>query len=302
MDLKQLRYLEAVVRNASFTRAALELYVVQPTLSQQIKRLERELGVQLLDRTGGRVTATSAGAALLRRATKVLHEIDEAHWEMQNFATASAGHVAFGALFTLNGYVIDIPELLARFGQANPDVSVHYKEADTVDLAGQLRNGTIDFAILDVEMLAYFADLDIELIIDDQLVALVGPMHSLAHRKTCQLIDLAKEPLVRLNVGAKTNSPRRALERAAGAVGFTPHFMFEVGSVSVCQRLVAAGVAAHVTHPWLGRGGESPVAVLALEDVRLPTRIAIAQMKNRTSNAAASSLLSLAKAAFRVDG
>src|SRR4051812_7476779 len=109
MELRQIRYFQSVAKLHSFTRAAAELHIVQPALSQQIKHLERELGIELLDRRNGHVTVTPAGARFMRRADAILAEINVVSAEMRAFSEAEIGRVAVGAVYTLSAGAIDLP-------------------------------------------------------------------------------------------------------------------------------------------------------------------------------------------------
>src|SRR3954453_16645474 len=98
MELRQLRYFAAVARHRHFTRASEELHVAQPGLSQQIRRLERELGVELLSRTTRQVALTQAGELMLPRAQRVLAEVDTARAEVDDLIGLARGRVAVGTL------------------------------------------------------------------------------------------------------------------------------------------------------------------------------------------------------------
>src|SRR5262249_51032722 len=111
MELRQIRYFVSVARHGSFTRAATDLRVVQPALSQQIKRTEKELTLQLFDRRGSTLALTPAGSAFLRRAETILADVNMAITEMRGFSEATTGRVAVGAMFTLNGGALNFPAL-----------------------------------------------------------------------------------------------------------------------------------------------------------------------------------------------
>src|SRR4051794_40094550 len=100
MELRQLRYVEAVARHRHFTRAAEELHVAQSALSHQVRRLEAELGVELFERTSRRVVATEAGEAVAARARRILAEVDGAREEVDELQGVTRGHVSIGALLT----------------------------------------------------------------------------------------------------------------------------------------------------------------------------------------------------------
>src|SRR3954470_19455082 len=104
MDLRQLQYFAALAEHRHFTRAAESIHVAQPALSQQIRRLEDELGVPLVDRTTRRVALTDAGEVLVGRARRVLAEVDAARAEMADLAGLRSGHVVLGAMLSLGPF------------------------------------------------------------------------------------------------------------------------------------------------------------------------------------------------------
>src|SRR5205823_2241058 len=118
MELRQLRYLVALAEERHFTRAAAREHIAQPALSQQISRLEAEVGVALVERTTRRVALTDAGAALAERARRILAELDAAEAELRDLAGVRTGHVTIGATGTLGP--VDIAELLAVFNRRYP--------------------------------------------------------------------------------------------------------------------------------------------------------------------------------------
>src|SRR5437588_9093650 len=111
MDIRQLRYFEAVARHRHFTRAADELHVAQSALSHQVRRLERELGIELLRRTTRSVAPTEAGELVVARARTIFGEADALRGEIDELRGLVRGRVAVGAL--LFGGELDIPALLA---------------------------------------------------------------------------------------------------------------------------------------------------------------------------------------------
>src|ERR671919_1826684 len=113
MELRQLRYVEAVARHRHFTRAAAELHVAQSALSHQIRRLEAELGTELFERTSRSVVTTEAGEAVAARARTVLAEVDGVRGEIDELKGLIRGRISIGAL--LPAGKLDVPKLLARF-------------------------------------------------------------------------------------------------------------------------------------------------------------------------------------------
>lgn len=287
-----MRYFLSVARHRSFTKAAAELFVVQPALSQQIKRLEQELGVQLIDRRGGQVTLTLAGTTFRRRAEAILADVNIALAEMRGFSEAATGRVAFGAMFTLNGGAIDFPELFSGFSGKYPAVQLRFREGTTDELVGLLRNGELDLALIDLSIVSDPSDLATDLITDEELVALVGPDHRLARAGYCRLEDLAEERFIRLGSVA----PPRGLKvvRLAEGAGFTPQFSFLAGSVDVARALVSRGLGINVTHAWAGEGPGPPVAQVRLQGAPLRCQVVLAQMKDTYRSPSVSAFIAFA--------
>ena len=115
MELRQLRYVEAVARHRHFTRAAEELHVAQSALSHQIRRLEAELGTELFSRTSRSVTVTEAGESVAARARGVLDQVDGLRHEVDELRGLVRGEVRVGA--TLPAGEVDVPGVLVRFSE-----------------------------------------------------------------------------------------------------------------------------------------------------------------------------------------
>ena len=148
MNLRQLRYLVALADERHFTRAAAREHVAQPALSQQIRSLEAELGMQLVERTTRRVSMTQAGELLVARARRALAELDAAQAELQSLAGVQTGRLAVGALHTMGP--VDLSLLLATFHERHPGVELTVREQSSEELAGMLREDEIDLAFLSV--------------------------------------------------------------------------------------------------------------------------------------------------------
>ena len=144
MELRQLRYVEAVERHRHFTRAAEELHVAQSALSHQVRRLEAELGTELFARTSRTVVPTEAGEAVAARARRVLAEVEGAREEVDDLRGLVKGRVTVGAL--LPAGAIDVPALLAQFSHDYPGVDVTLQEGTAGDMLRYLSRDEIDAA------------------------------------------------------------------------------------------------------------------------------------------------------------
>src|SRR6187551_641055 len=141
MDLRQLEYFAAVARHRHFTRAAEELYVTQPALSQQVRRLEREL----LKRTSSGVEVTPAGQELLTRAEAILADVGRARAAMDEHAGVTRGFVR---LATAPGELLRLPAELAAFHHGHPGVRIALRHGSHREVLEALRRGAADLALL----------------------------------------------------------------------------------------------------------------------------------------------------------
>src|SRR6266699_4496593 len=145
MEIHQLRYFIAVVDEGSFSRAAAREHVAQPSLSQQIQKLEAEMGEQLFDRLPRLVVVTEAGKCLLEYARKILAEIADARRCVDELKGEVAGELAVGAIPTIAPYVL--PGLVRTFQQHYPQVALEIVEDVTVRITRRVEAGELDVAL-----------------------------------------------------------------------------------------------------------------------------------------------------------
>ena len=193
MELRQLRYLEAVARHRSFTRAALEMHIAQSALSQQVSRLERELGVELLRRTTRRVAVTEAGELVLARARRALAEVDGVRADLDALQGLVRGTLRLGGVPPVGP--VHPAVLIAEFSRAHPGVAITVREDAAFTLLGQLRDGGLDLVMALVEPDA-FDGLEGVRLRDEELVLVAARDHPLAHAKRVPVERLDGEPLV----------------------------------------------------------------------------------------------------------
>ena len=146
MELHQLKYFCAIADTGSFSRAAQQAHVSQPALSQQIAKLEDELGTQLFDRLGRSVRLTELGKTFLPRARAILHDLESARSDIVEKKTSITGSISIGVIPTIAPYFL--PPVLATFSQKYPEAQVTIAEEITPLLLERLRVGTMDVAIV----------------------------------------------------------------------------------------------------------------------------------------------------------
>src|SRR5579862_8342398 len=142
MEVHQLRYFCAVARHGTFTRASEVEHVAQPSLSQQIQKLEAELGARLFDRLPRSARLTVFGRAFLPRAERILRELYEAKIEMQEMSGQEKGDVSLGVIPTIASYLL--PRVLSSFSRRHAEVSVKVIEEITPVLLERLHCGSLD--------------------------------------------------------------------------------------------------------------------------------------------------------------
>lgn len=197
MEVHQLRYVVAVARTGNFSRAAEHCHVSQPSLSQQIKKLENELGERLFDRMKRAAKLTPSGEAFLRRAIRILDELEAARREAAEAKDLLHGTVALGALPTIAPYLL--PGVLADFGRKFSGVEVIVQEDTTAQLMKLLLACEIDFAIASEPIRDNRMEV-VELFGEELLLAL-PPGHPLAQKRSVSLSDLENEKLIVMKEG-----------------------------------------------------------------------------------------------------
>ena len=238
MELRQLRTFEAVARHRSFTRASEELMVAQPAVSQQVRRLERELGVDLLRRTSRHVALTEPGEVLLAGARRVLAEAASVVDELQALRGLRSGRVAVGAMPPMPR--LDVPSLIAAFHALHPAIGVRLDEDTAANALAMLRRGELDlsFAFLSPEEAG--AELAGVLLLEEELVVAVAHDHRLAKRRRLQPAALRHETLVAFKSGSAL---RAAGDAALAAAGVAPRIAFESNELLTVRAIAALGLA-----------------------------------------------------------
>jgi DNA-binding transcriptional LysR family regulator len=193
MELRQLRYFVAVAEELHFRRAAARLHVSQPPLSQQIQRLENELGCRLLARTRRRVQLTPAGEAFLRDARAMLAELDAAVNTARRIDAGQTGRLRVN--FVGSALLSIVPGAVQRFRAAHPSVEIELRERPTVEQLRAVAAGVVDVGLVrpPVDSLG---ELHAETVLRERTVAALPTDHPLARLRRVPVARLANEPLV----------------------------------------------------------------------------------------------------------
>jgi DNA-binding transcriptional LysR family regulator len=259
MELRHLRYFVAVAEELHFHRAATRLHISQPPLSQQIRALERELGVTLLARNRRRVALTAAGAGFLEDARAILASVERAAEHARAIARGSQGTLSIGfvgsAMFSPT-----LPDMLREFRTGHPGVDLVLRELPTTAQLTALLAGELDVGVIrgPVEL---DGQLELMTIQRERLVAAVPADHPLASRRRLRAEELRGESFVIL---ARREAPGlyAGLATAMREVGGLPEDVLEVAEMQTIISLVAGGFGVSLVPASVGQVDRSGVVFL----------------------------------------
>lgn len=269
MELRQLEYFVAVAEERSFTRAAERVHVAQPGVSAQIRRLERELGVALLDRSGRTVRLTEAGAAVLPYARAALAAAAGARLAADELTGLLRGRVAIG---TVTSHGVDLPGLLAGFHRDHPGVEITLTTANTDRLLDEVRTGRLDAAIVSIGEAAP-PGLAIHVVDEQPIVAAVAHAHELAAHRAVPLGALRHHALISLPPGTGL---RARLDEACAAAGFTPRVAFEAADPETLARLAEHGLGVAILPGAFAEARAATLRTVRIGPPALRGRLALA--------------------------
>jgi LysR family hydrogen peroxide-inducible transcriptional activator len=235
MELHQLRYVVAVARTGNFSRAAEQCHVSQPSLSQQIQKLENELSERLFDRMKREVKLTAHGEAFLRRAVNILEEVDAAKREAKDATELLRGTVTIGVLPTIAPYLL--PEVLPVFSDKYPGVELVLQEDTTAHLLKLLLACEIDFALASQPIRD--ERLEVRELFAEELLLALPPGHPLARKRTVKVSDLGRERLIVMKEG---HCLGQQVLNFCDRRDLRPNISFRSAQLETIQSLVSAGM------------------------------------------------------------
>jgi LysR family transcriptional regulator, hydrogen peroxide-inducible genes activator len=235
LEVHQLRYFCAVARHGTFTRASEIEHVAQPSLSQQILKLEAELGARLFDRLPRNAKLTVFGKAFLPKAERILRAMEDARTELRDMSVSENGSVVVGIIPTIAAYLL--PRLLGDFTVRHPLITITIVEDITPALVQRLHEGTIDMAVAALPIAG--SELAGVRLFDERFYAVLPEHHRLASRALISLAQLNREPFLLLKEG---HCFRDGLIAACRKVKMSPSIVFESGQFATILAMVSAGM------------------------------------------------------------
>jgi DNA-binding transcriptional LysR family regulator len=294
MELRQLEYFVAVAEEASFTKAAARVHVAQPGVSAQIRRLERELGQDLLDRSGRSVRLTGAGAAVLEHARAALDAVAGARLAVDELAGLVRGRVRIGMVTACPS--LDLVEVLAGFHREHPGVQISLSEDNSDRLIEAVLDGRLDLAWVGAAG-PRPAGISAQVIIDDALLAAVRHGDRLAGRSRVPLGQLRERAMVTMPSGTGI---RAALDTACAAAGFRPRITFEATALHMVAKLAAEGLGVGILPESVAETYRADVSVVPIVRPRPRSRIELAWRTEGPSSPAARALTDHARAVLEL--
>lgn len=235
MDIQRIRYFLEVVRHRNFSQAARTCHVSQPSLSQQIMKLEEEVGGSLLLRSRGRVELTEHGRAFLKHAQAIMAEVQSAEVFVGESQGKTRGTLRIGAIPTIAPYLI--PKLFARIKKAHPEVRLELVEDVTASLAEALRIGGIDFALLSPDPLID-AEAESLLLLKDRLLLTLPRKHPLCEQPKVEVRQLKQEQAILLE---QSHCLSKQAASYCEAVGLGAHVIIRASQIETLLGLVEQG-------------------------------------------------------------
>lgn len=274
MQLQQLVYFLAVADARHFSRAAQQVHVAQPSLSQQIRALEKELGSDLFHRARGNITLTDAGEALLPLARRIVADSESARIEVQEVAGLRRGRVRLGATPSLCTGLL--PRVLRAYRREHPGIRLQIEEGGSRDLVGHLATGSLDLALIILPLQRHDPALATTELLSEELVVATAPdAPPPTANPSIGIGELRDQPLVMFRHGYDL---REFTMAACRAEGFEPQFAVEGGEMDAVLGMVEAGLGAAVLPSMVA--ARRPLRVTPFAPPGLRRTIALAHRKD----------------------
>ena len=275
MELKQLEYFMAVCRELHFTRAAEKLGIAQPSLSQQIRLLEHEMGTPLFDRVGKKTLITEAGKILLHHGYNVFHELSQARAAISELQGLKRGALKIGALLTVVNYLL--PPTVIGFHRSYPNVELSVLGLRTGDIYDGLLQNELDLGIVYLPM----EHEDLETIpLYKQNLALAAPAdHPIAKERFVRLDVLKDVPSVLL---PNTYYMRQLINEECRSFDFAPQPVMELSTMESIMNMVNKGVGVTILpKAYLDYIDNKGIRTIPIQNPMLTTQIGIVYRKNK---------------------
>lgn len=289
MEFNQLRYVCAVAETGSFSRAAERCQIAQPSLSQQICKLEEELGTRLFDRLGRSIRLTDAGRTLLPHARTVLQRTELARSEVEGRRRDARGTLIVGVIPTIAPYFL--PQRLTPFMRRFPEATLRVVEETTPVLLEGLRSLAIDIAILSLPVRQ--REIETTPLLTERIYAALPPDHRRSGAGSLSLRELREERFVMLR---DSHCFREISLAACHRAHLDPRIAFESNQFSSLLAMVAAGVGVALV-PEMAIDAAAGCRYVRIADAKATRTIAAARLRGRSFSRVQEAFVDFGKAA-----
>lgn len=286
MELYQLEYFLEAARQRNFTRAAAHLHLAQAALSEQIRKLESELGTPLFNRGRRETVLTSAGETLRQHAEALLERAAAAKRAVQDLISLRGGRLTIGAIPSVSACLL--PAAIAAFRKLHPLVELALYEGTSEIVAQWVDSGRVEFGI--VQLPTSSGSFDEHPLFVEPFVALISKNHALAKQKTIALAKLADEPFI-LYKGRARDTALTACRTA----GFEPRIACESSELETIRSLVAAGLGIAILPRLATRQATPGCAVVRLRDDPVERQVALLTRSGHSTSPSAAAFREILK-------
>lgn len=276
MNFHQLKIFYTVAQRQSITAAAFDLRLTQPAVSQQIKALEKELGIALFERGGPKLRLTQAGEAFHRSTITILHAKDEAERTIAELSAATKGKLILGANTTGGMYLL--PRIVRAFKEKHPETEIVFQIESTEWLYEKILENVVDLALVGGP--TEDRRFGVEAICLDRLALIASPSHPFASARKLLLNDLRDQPFI---VPAQGSRTRQLVERELKVAGITPNVVMQLAGTEAVKRAVAANLGiAYVSQYAVEReGSPAELKVISVGDFELQRNMELIYRKQK---------------------
>ncbi len=276
MNFHQLKIFYTVAQLQSITAAAFDLRLTQPAVSQQIKALEKELGIALFERGGPKLRLTQAGEAFHRCTVTILHAKDEAERTIAELGAASKGKLVLGANTTGGMYLL--PRIVRAFKENHPETEIILQIESTQWLYEKILENVVDLALVGGP--TEDRRFGVEAVCLDRLALIVSPSHRLANAAKVLLKNLKDLPFI---VPAQGSRTRQFVERRLKEAGITPNVVMQLMGTEAVKRAVAANLGIGFVSQYAveGKGPLDELKVISVDDFELRRDMELIYRKNK---------------------
>lgn len=288
MEFRHLRTIVAVAHHRSFTKAADELFLAQSAISQQISRLEAEIGIQVFRRSSRSVEITEEGKVILAHAKRVLAEFDDLQGQLEALTGVMRGTVRIGGIYPFGPY--DLYGVLAEYRERYPGVAIHMFEDTQDDMLAMLRQDELDCAFASVDPDTIGAEFAGTLLWEEEFVAAVAPDHEFAAQPHITFEQLVDQDLI----AYRDNSAlRRRFETTIGRRGLEPRNAFVCTEMGAVRALASKGLGVAVLPRSIAELDGPPIALRPFRPEPVTWPVALVWRADRRQPPAAKAFLAL---------